>query len=173
LASGSADTALTKYEPGDFTDSVKQNKAFKVSPWTAILVQPFVLGDNNGVVTMTISGWMDSAKNAGAGPGLRLYTAVLTAANRVWTSTEKPSSEDGDPWGAGAWRPVDVHSSVVNLSGAFLLATGDIDGVLLLPTLGYSYLLPEFHTFTNTTKVGILWRPVGRGDFFAKTNAYS
>lgn len=156
------DTPLTLYAPADIVAAVKP-KMTKVSPATMIMIQPLVLGDNNGTFVLTLSGWMDHGKNdprhGGVGPGMRLYSGTLVAGNRAWTS-DTPHN-DGK-WDTGAWRIVDtIPDDVDSMSEAFSIVDVDQDGLLFLPTLNYSYILVEVSALTNVTKVGLLWRPIG------------
>jgi hypothetical protein len=170
-----ADTPLTDYAPDDVVAAVKA-KMTRVAPATVILIQPLVLGDNAGTFTLTISGWMDYDKKAGPGPGLRIFSDVVTAGNRAWTS-DSPSDNPDHGWGAdGAWRICDWDGTAAfdtDLVSALALIKADTDGVLILPTLGYVYLFPEISGLTNVTKVGLLWRPISFGDVVTKTHAFS
>lgn len=166
------DVPLTQYAPGDLSAAVKA-KMTKVAPATMLLIQPLVLGDNNGTFTLTLSGWMDHGKNdprhGGPGPGLRLVTYSVAAGNRAWTS-DIPHN-DGKWGAAAAWRICDTAGITgSDFAQAFVKNVLDQDLIIFFPTLGYSYLLPEISALTNITKVGLLYRAIAFGDVVVKTD---
>ena len=102
----------------------------------------------------------------GPGPGHRLWRGVVTLGAN--SSDSEPPVSDGK-WLNDTWLEADLWSAAAagdyDMVGATVLDQMLTDGIvdqesmLLLPTLGYHYILVEA-LFTSVAGIGFLWRPV-------------
>lgn len=160
------DTLLANgYKPSELTAAV-QAKGRNIHPATAVLIAAYAKGNNNGTFKATFSGWMDprtGGHEQGPGPGIRLYQAVVTLGNRTFADQIVANGE----WGASAtWRIADTweDGADYDLVGVTEFEVADQDSLILLPTLGFTFLLVEVTALTNVTEVGFLWRPARVGE---------
>lgn len=174
VLSTALDTVLADKRPGDLTAAFLA-KMTPVAPATAVLIQPLVLGDDLGTFALTIYGFMNPAKKGGSGPILELWRDIVTAGGRVWGTVDVPMN-DGRWGAAAAWRICDwagTAAFVSDFGSSHVRLKADQDGVLMLPTLGYTHLLAVITVMTNVTKVGLLWRPISLGNVITKIHAFS
>lgn len=159
------DTILTVYKPSDITATIRDNKMISVHPATAVMLRAWGKDTDNDTATVTISGWFPQPSSGATqlfSPGQKLWQGTLTLGSKSMTSTIP--IEDGK-WGTvSTWMEVDTWTATADPTGATSIATADHGAVLLLPTLGYHYLLFEFTdkdgTGTEMSSLGIGWYPI-------------
>ena len=157
------DTLLTDYKPTDVVAAVR-DKMISVYRHHAIALRAFGTDAANEAADLRISGWMDPGwnKGAGLGPGQILWDGAVTLGNFAAGWADVPVN-DGK-WPAGTYFEADTWASTTTTEGLapFILAAADKSSIMILPTLGYTNLLFEFHDTVAFTvaSIGLIWRPV-------------
>ena len=107
-----------------------------------------------------------NAKN-GPGPGIQLWKGTFDLGANVWTSTETPHPE----WAVGLYRVADDFSTTSgydNASATLIEDTGAVNGMILLPTLGFHNLHIQLtnvdgaSTAGEPDTLGVLWRGISK-----------
>lgn len=153
------DELLTDYKPADLTAAVLA-KGIRVKPATAIMVRAIGKDTDGDTAVLHVTGFMDPSK-LNCGPGQRLWIGTITLGARS-IATFIPLN-DGK-WGAAAtWFEADTWASTTDSAGATEIVTTDQESCLLLPTLGYDFLLFEVRDIGGVgemTEIGFIWRPI-------------
>ena len=159
-----ADTGITTFEPTDLSAT----KSISVTPYTAIILLPLVVGDAVAAdaVDVKIIGYMASHVEKGAGPGQALWFATLKvpAASPVSMSSAIPLSDGA--WVSRNWtffEDADFTSKYDEVSSVEIGGTVSKQLSILLPTVGYTTLMMEITSLTGTNPVfGCMWRGVSK-----------
>lgn len=156
---------MTTYTPNQVTQAIK-DLMVDVSPAGAIAIRGFGTDAANEVATVIISGWMDPSSKGGVGPGHRLWTGTFILGSK--TATFTPIAGGDSKWPSAAYLEVDLLTATDAL--AFKALDGTItgyaanqEGMLILPTFGYTHLLMDI-TLTSAASFGAIWRPLRLGD---------
>ncbi len=158
------DTPIALIDPSAFNAAARL-KAINVNPRFNAIVARFLGKDtDNDTATYKVSGFMDpdaEQNRTGAGPGAVLVSGVLTLGSN--TGSVIPLS-DGK-WGAAAtWFEVDTITVATNIALAVVKSGTNLQADLIVPTLGYNFLLLEVTNIggggTEMTQLGAMQRPL-------------
>lgn len=162
----SDDTLLTDLRPANLPTD---NRRISVHPFTAIAIRAFGKDTDNDDFEVRISGWMDSSKKNGAGPGQRLWRGDFMLGSENFGGASIQPLDDGK-WGAAAiWFEVDTFNSAATSGYNAVDAVERLGGntnMLIFPTLGYHFLVLEVDIDggdgTAGTELGIMWKGISR-----------
>jgi len=159
-----AHTAITTFEPGDLVAA----QSISVTPWTAIVFLPLVVGDAVAAdaVDVKIIGYMASHVENGAGPGQALFFSTLKVPAASPTSMSSAIPLTDGPWVSRNWtffEDADFTSKYNAVSSVEIGGSVSKQLSILLPTVGYTTLMMEVTNLTGTNPVfGCMWRGVSK-----------